>query len=886
MTTTDERPEFSLDSGRRVASPRAVLWAVGFSVFVAADDLTVVSTMLRPMIGDLGLVLPDGLDDAAWIVNAYLIAFVAVMPIAGRVSDVIGRRTTFMFAYGIFLVGTIWIPLSDSLGPLLVGRVLTAVGGGAMVPVALAVVGDVYPAHRRARALGTLGAIETLGWVWGPLYGAMLVRFLSWRWQFWLNVPLAIGGAVAVWWALAEHDRTTTRVGRVDWLGAGLLTAALVTLNLALLGSAEVQSVQGLDELTGNDASDLRWLYPVAVVAIVAFVVQQRRIRSRGGDPLVDSALFRGRNVRVALVVNFLVGAGLVIAMVDVPLFVNAVEVDLERSAVIAGWILSALTAAMAVASYVGGRVTERTWYGPPIVVGLVAATLAYGLMGLTWAGDTPYPVLAAQLALLGAGIGLTVAPTTSAVVDHAEPDARGSAAAVVMVVRMIGLSVGLSALTAWGLARFDALRGELDLPPLTDPGFSAALSAETERLTSQSIADTFLASAVVLGIGLALCAVLLRRRDDGTWTDGTGRDDATGDDRDTWIAGDAAGRSDTAAEPDSDAAENAARGVAAATPVGVLAAGDTHRPHHEEVVMSDDEITHEHPRVDPSATDADDTPTADDDTAGRHDTDEMPVLAAGVPIDRTGGAFGRGEGSGDGGFDEPADGPRPSASSWLQRNLTAVLATFAVLLLGSLILLAVMFARVGSQSDELEAARAELATTRDDLDRVEAGAAIFASQVNGFVEQVNELGPSIGTGLDQAVVGLEEFGSSQLEFTVNIDETIAIQDEFRLNRTVQVPIQTSLPINTEFDTRITIDGPFGIDIPLNITVPVDLDVPIDLTVDIPIDETIPIAVDVPVRLDVPIAVDVQGTELEALTASLIEGLRAFQTGLSGLTGG
>ena len=855
--TTDELPEFSMDSGRRVASPRVVLWAVGFSVFVAADDLTVVSTMLRPIIGDLGLVLPDGLDDAAWIVNAYLIAFVAVMPIAGRVSDVIGRRTTFMFAYGIFVVGTVWIPLSDSLGPLLVGRVLTAIGGGAMVPVALAVVGDVYPAEKRARALGTLGAIETLGWVWGPLYGAMLVRFLSWRWQFWLNVPLAVGGAVAVWWALAEHDRHTTRMGRIDWLGAGLLTAALVTLNLALLGSAEVQSVQGLDELTGNDSSDLRWLYPVALVSIVAFVVQQRRVRARGGDPLVDSTLFRGRNVRVALVVNFLVGAGLVIAMVDVPLFVNAVEVDLERSAVIAGWILSALTAAMAVASYVGGRVTERTWYGPPIVVGLVAATLAYGLMGFTWAGDTPYPVLAFQLALLGAGIGLTVAPTTSAVVDHAEPDARGAAAAVVMVVRMIGLSVGLSALTAWGLARFDALRGELDLPPLTDPGFSAALSAETERLTSQSIADTFLASAVALGVGLVLCAVLLRRRD---------------------------------AEVAEAAAVPVGGGV---TPHGSRA--DIHRPHHEEVVMSDDEITHEHPRVDPAAaesgadvagssadgiTDGFEDPEADQ---RHHDTDEMPVLAASVPIDRTGGAFG---GDDDGLDADDRDEPRPSAAGWLQRNLLAVAATFAVLLVGALLLLAVTFARVSSQGDELDEARAELATTRDDLERVEAGAAIFASQVNGFVEQVNELGPSIDTGLDQAVVGLEEFGSSQLEFTVNIDETIAIEDEFRLNRTVQVPIQTSLPIDTEFDTRITIDGPFGIDIPLNITVPVNLDVPIDLTVDIPIDETIPIAVDVPVQLDVPIAVDVQGTELEALTASLVEGLRAFQAGLSGLTGG
>ena len=96
---------------RRQPSPRAVLAVVGFGVFIAADDLTVVSTMLRPIIGDLGLVLPDGLDDAAWIVNAYLIAYIAVMPIAGRLSDVIGRRRTFLGAYTLFLAGSILIPL-------------------------------------------------------------------------------------------------------------------------------------------------------------------------------------------------------------------------------------------------------------------------------------------------------------------------------------------------------------------------------------------------------------------------------------------------------------------------------------------------------------------------------------------------------------------------------------------------------------------------------------------------------------------------------------------------------------------------------------------------------------------------------------------------------
>ena len=143
---------------RREASPRAVLIVVAFGVFIAADDLTVVTTMLRPIISDLGLVLPDGLDDAAWIVNAYLIAYVAVMPFMGRLSDVLGRRRVYIGALTLFLAGSIIIPMTNTLGPFLFGRVLTAMGGGALVPIGMAAVSDAYSAGKRARALGVLGA--------------------------------------------------------------------------------------------------------------------------------------------------------------------------------------------------------------------------------------------------------------------------------------------------------------------------------------------------------------------------------------------------------------------------------------------------------------------------------------------------------------------------------------------------------------------------------------------------------------------------------------------------------------------------------------------------------------------------------------------------------
>jgi MFS family permease len=510
----------------------AVLAVVGFGIFVAADDLTVVTTMLRPIIGDLGIVLPDGLDDAAWIVNAYLVAYVAVMPFMGRLSDLLGRRRVYIGALTLFLIGSIIIPMTSTLGPFLVGRVMTALGGGALVPIGMAVVGDAFAEAKRARALGSLGAIDTLGWVWGPLFGAFLVRYLSWEWQFYLNVPLALIGIAAAWWALTDAE-AQKKPGRIDWIGAFTLTGALVSLNLALLGSAEVQSVSGLDELTGSTGAGLRWLYLPALLLGVLFVHRQRR----APDPLIDPALFKGRNLSAAVTVNFFVGAALVIAMVDIPIFVNQIEGNLERAAVASGWVLSALTASMAVAAYAGGRLTERTWYRPPVLIGLGAAGVAFLMLGATWAVDTAFSVMAWQLVILGAGFGLVIAPTSAAVVDAAPADRRGTAASIVMVLRLIGLSVGLSGLTAWGLYRFNHLREDLVLPALDDPGYADALQEAQAELTTSALSETFVAAAVVVLIA-GLIALMMRRESpefgisdpEATETTGDGSGDDEGD--------------------------------------------------------------------------------------------------------------------------------------------------------------------------------------------------------------------------------------------------------------------------------------------------------------------------------------------------------------------
>lgn len=215
-----------------------------------------------------------------------------------------------------------------------------------------------------------------------------------------------------------------------------------------------------------------------------------------------------------------------------------------------------------------------------------------------------------------------------------------------------------------------------------------------------------------------------------------------------------------------------------------------------------------------------------------------------------------------------------------------------ALLLVGALVMIAVLFGRVADAEDaalaarsELDATRAELLTTRDDLDRVEAGAALYASQITGFQEQLVALEPQVSAGVEEAIAGLRTFADSTLEFDVNIDEVIPIETEVVIKRNVEVPIKTSIPINETIETTIQVDTRLGFTVPIDVTVPVDLSVPIDLVVEIPIDETVPISEEFAVKLAVPIEIDVRETALAELTDSLAAGLESLQKVLTGLAG-
>jgi MFS family permease len=440
------------------------------------------------------------------------------MPFIGRLSDILGRRAVYIGSLVLFLAGSIWVPFAPDLNSFIVGRVLTALGGGAMVPVAMAVIGDVYPREKRASALGALGAIDTAGWVWGPLYGALLIRFLSWQWQFYLNIPLSLLGIAAAWWALRDLPEPKTRE-RIDWLGTAVLTICLISLNIALLNSGDVQAAGGFAQLqTDDQPANTGLLYAIAAITFLIFLAIEYYLGQRSRQPitgsavslpppLIDLGLFRRRNFSPAILINFLVGGILIIAMVNVPLLVNVLEFDAETAALTSGYLLSGMTGAMAIMAWVGGQLTERLSYRAVTAVGLLFCAVGMGLMGWLWLVDTPYLNMAAHLVVLGIGFGLVIAPIGTAVINAAPEEQRGVASSLVIVLRLMGMSVGLSGLTAWGLYRFEILRKLIDLPdlPLSDQTYQQALADGLTEVTVSVLTETFLISA-----GVALLALLV----------------------------------------------------------------------------------------------------------------------------------------------------------------------------------------------------------------------------------------------------------------------------------------------------------------------------------------------------------------------------------------
>ena len=485
-------------------------------VFVAALDLTVVAPILPRVISDLKINTVDA-DRYSWIVLSYLVAYTVTVPLTGRVSDFVGRMPVFAGALALFLAGSVVAAGAHTLGPMIVGRTLQGLGGGAMLPVSMALVADVVPRNRRAAALGMVAAVDTFGWVLGPVWGAAIDGlFGTWRAIFWLNLPLGVAAAVMLYFA-HERGQPRSSSSRPNLLNAFVAAGLLVSFSLALSsgGEAGLGNGQGTGRLgaSTNPLSSYRWpLLAVALLLLVAFVLLERR----SSNPLLPRRLLNSTIFRIAALANLLVGAALIVAMVNAPLAVALLVVE-DKVPRDSAALLGSFTLAMTAGALAGGRLLER--FTPRVIAGAGLLVSIAGFVSMHWWPDSLRLVsMSLTMALAGLGLGVVIAPMGETAIRAAGRDSYGAASGLVLLARLLGMTVGLSGMTAYSLARLDskvaALPAVATIPDETATAYFQRqqdyLNQQVIPLTLQVIRETFLLAAVVCA--LAVLVVLFMR--------------------------------------------------------------------------------------------------------------------------------------------------------------------------------------------------------------------------------------------------------------------------------------------------------------------------------------------------------------------------------------
>ena len=468
------------------SSQTAILGILCLGVFSTALDQTVVVAALPSVMLDLEIPLTD-LDTAAWIVTGYLVSYTVAMPLAGRLSDVYGRVRMFQAALVVFAVGSAFVALAPNFSWIVVARVVQAFGGGATVPIGLAMaVASVAP-QRRGVAIGLVAASAEAGSVLGPLYGGAIIELLGWRWIFWLDVPQSLI-LIAL---LAVLPNRANPEARMDYLGAVVLGAALTVLTMAL----SQRSIFSGESIVPYFA------VAFGVFLVLVLVVVERRTV----QPLLASFLYTSRAFLSSNATQFLVGVALIISLVAVPLMAGTV---MEKKAWESALHLVRLTAVIPVGAVLGGYILRWTGVRPVCITGL--AFIGIGLLFMSgWETEVSELRLTVPLAMAGLGFGLVIPPIGVSALSAAPGHYWGAAASLVTAARMVGMALGLAALSAWGIERFYDLTAHVTL---------GATPEETEAPLIEAGVTVFQNLFMISGF-LSLFAILpalLMRVEDG----------------------------------------------------------------------------------------------------------------------------------------------------------------------------------------------------------------------------------------------------------------------------------------------------------------------------------------------------------------------------------
>ena len=463
---SDSRPHLPISLPRR----RAITAGLLLGMSLGALEATVVGTAMPTVIATLG-----GLAHYSWVFSAYLLTSTATVPIWGRLSDLYGRRRIYLLGIIVFLAGSMFAGAASSMTLLVAARAVQGLGAGAIIPLSMTIVGELYTLAERPRTQALFSGVWGLASVAGPLVGGYITDALSWRWVFYINLPFGLLAVMVI--ALAYPPTRLTRKVRVDWLGAGLLFAGISTLLIAL------------SDETGLPA----WWVAASVVLIGLFVM----VEKGAPEPILPVDMLRMPVMSRSLSVVFLVGFALFGAIAFIPLYVQTVK---GGTATEAGQVLTPLFLGWVTMSIVGARATVRLGYRSVAITGSALMTAGFvGLMMLTV--ESSRAALFAACGVVGAGMGMQMLSLLLAVQHGVDRSRLGIATSLNQFSRSIGAAVGVAAM---GALMTRALHG-IPIPRANEAlgGEAIVLTDALRQQFAYALHQVFIAGAVVSAAGL-----------------------------------------------------------------------------------------------------------------------------------------------------------------------------------------------------------------------------------------------------------------------------------------------------------------------------------------------------------------------------------------------
>lgn len=467
---------------------RTRIWVtagVMLGMFLAALEATVVSTAMPTVISSLG-----GIERYSWVFSAYLLTSTVTVPVWGKLSDLYGRRRLFQIGIAIFLVGSVLSGMSTTMEQLIAWRALQGLGAGALIPLALTIVGEIFTLRERARMQGVFSGVWGFASIVGPLAGGYITDQLSWRWVFFINIPFGLLAAGIIGWMLVEPKREARP--KIDYVGAAALTLSMTLLLVGL--------VEG-GNLWGYLSAPTLAIFAGSALLLAAFVYVERR----AVEPLVPFGLFGDTTFLMTTIVGFFVGLAMFGTISYIPLFVQGVT---GASATVAGSALTPLMLSWVLMSIVAAPLLHRIGARTMVLTGV--SIMIVGFVMLTRFGrGASLSMLMGNMAVLGLGMGMTMLTILIAVQAVVPKQRLGVATSLSMFARSIGASIGVAVMGAIMAVRFTSSLAELaisvDPNQLLDPRARELIAPDTlvalERALAEALRGSFwigVASAVV----------------------------------------------------------------------------------------------------------------------------------------------------------------------------------------------------------------------------------------------------------------------------------------------------------------------------------------------------------------------------------------------------